>query len=472
MTPDATKNRPNVLILMMDATRATRLSCYGYPKATTPNLDQLAAQGVLYEQAIAPAPWTLESTASLFTGLYPSQHGTNFDHQFLEPQFTTLAEMLTAHDYQTALFGTVEWISDLFGMTRGFQSRTNYAQGLPWLRRYFKKTTKFEKALRYIRWTLYSNRYGKMTHEALHDMRRWFQQTHQANRPFFVMAHLADPHWPWYFHPKTTQVSGPKRPRILAPDAHRFIAGEVSFSEADLTLMNEYYDGEIRFLDDYLGKALGWLEANGHLEDTIVLVFSDHGEEIGDHGLLGHGWSVYEPELRVPMIIHHPTYFTGGQRITEPVQSVDVFPTVMELAGVDRGTVPNPLFGRSLLPDKVRANPRPFTISERLAPSVRRFERLMPNFDTTRIKRQLRGLRQRGPGYKLIWGSDGKHELYNLAHDPHELTDLAEREPEQLKALLAQLQQWQDSLGAVSFGQLQPEMEEVLKERLKDLGYL
>jgi arylsulfatase A-like enzyme len=203
-----------------------------------------------------------------------------------------------------------------------------------------------------------------------------------------------------------------------------------------------------------------------------VVVTADHGEEICEHNLIGHGWSVYDQLLHVPFVLYHPEHFTGGQRVSEPVQSTDLFPTILELAGIERKSVSNPMLGCSLLPDQVRVNPRNYTISERLAPSLKRFERVLPDFDITPLNRQLRAIRMRGLGYKMIWGSDGRHELYNLAQDPEETENLADREPERLQELNAQLQAWLEGLNVASFDQLHPEMEEELAARLQDLGYL
>jgi arylsulfatase A-like enzyme len=236
--------------------------------------------------------------------------------------------------------------------------------------------------------------------------------------------------------------------------------------------MVDYYDGEIRFLDHYVGQTLEWLQASGQLDNTLVVVTADHGEELTEHGLIGHGWSVYDWELHVPFVLYHPVHFAGGQRVSEPVQTVDLFPTILELLGLDRTTVANHLLGRSLQPERVQADPRPFTISERLAPSLRRFERVLPNFDVTPLDRQLRALRLRGPGHKLVWGSDGRHELYDLAKDPGEMENLADRDPERLQMLLDELQTWLDGLDAVSFDQLEQEMDETLAQRLRDLGYI
>jgi arylsulfatase A-like enzyme len=154
------------------------------------------------------------------------------------------------------------------------------------------------------------------------------------------------------------------------------------------------------------------------------------------------------------------------------VQHVDLFPTILELLGLEREVVSNQLLGRSLRPEAARTNPRPFTISERLAPSLRRFHRDFPHFDTTPLERQLRALRSRDSGYKLIWGSDKRHELYDLARDPGETKNLAALEPEKARKLQEQLEKWLASIDAAGLGPLQPELDELVAERLRDLGYL
>lgn len=465
--------RPNILIIVMDATRARQLSSYGYKRETSPNVDQVAAQGVLYEECIAPASWTLPAMASLFTGLHVSQHGTNFGYQYLEPQFTTIAEVLRGHNYQTALFSAGGWVSETFGMNRGFDACYNYVDGIAWMRRFFKKPTPIEKLLRLGKYYLLGGRRGKMTYETVRDVRRWFEKDYDSDRPFFILTHIGDPHWPWFHHPQFSWVDGSRKPpRVFAPDWHKWMAGELVLSEADRKMIVDFYDGEISFMDSYIGRMLNSLRAGGHLDNTLVVITADHGEELTEHGLMGHGLSAYENVLHVPLILYHRDHFTGGQRVSEPVQTLDLFPTILELLNINRQTVPNPLAGRSLQPDKVQADPRPFTISERLTPNLRRFQRVCPNYDTTPLNRHLRALRLRADKYKLIWGSDGNHELYNLAQDPNEMKNLASDELDKVQLLEAQVEAWLSAIDAAQFGQRELEMDEVVLERLRDLGYI
>ena len=463
--PSSLEKRPNILLIIMDATRADHLSCYGYGRQTSPNIDRLAANGVLYEQAISPAAWTLESFPSLFTGLYPSQHGTNIFHQYLDPRFKTMAEVLRDQGYQTALFSPGGWISTTFGFERGFETFRNYMYQNRLMRRFFKKTTRVEKVLRRVDDIWHGPSRGKLTHAVAHGVRTWFQTERHPDQPYFAVAH--------FLHPQFSFDGGRRGgPRRYAPNGTKHITGEQPLPEAELRLLQDYYDGEIAFLDHYIGQMLKQLRASGHLDNTIVIVTADHGEHLGEHHLLGHNMSVYEDLLRVPLVISHPDFFSGGQRVSEAVQSIDFLVTFLELLDIPRSAVSNPLPGRSLLPDKVRADPRPFTYSEFLSTKMRRFQRLGPGVDASHFERTLRALRMRESGYKFISGSDGRHELYDLKQDAAERTNLAEREPATVQALQNQLDSWLATLQVTALENLQPEMDSVVADRLRDLGYL
>ena len=153
----------NVLMLIMDATRADHLSCYGYERPTSPTLDRLAETGVLYEQCISPSSWTLPTMASIYTGLFVSQHGTSFLHQFLDTHWTTLGEVMQRAGYRTAMFGTGGWINRTFGFQRGFDCFETEVRGYKPLRRWFPQTTRIEKLARHIEKRLTADTQGKMT---------------------------------------------------------------------------------------------------------------------------------------------------------------------------------------------------------------------------------------------------------------------------------------------------------------------
>lgn len=464
--------QPNILLIVMDATRADHLSCYGYQRETTPTLDKIAAKGVLYDQCISPAVWTLASMASMFTGLYVSQHNTTIRHQYLEPQFITVAEVLRGYGYQTALFSAGGWVGETFGTSRGFITFHNYVDGIHWMRRLSKKATRVEKLLRWGKRYLVGSRQGKKTYQIARDLHHWFEQDRQPDRPFFAVAHFGDPHWPWFYHPPFSWRDGRQKcPRVFAPDGTRFVAGVLDLTAEELKMMVDYYDGEVSFLDHSIGMMLDGLEKSGHLENTLIIITADHGEHLGEHHLMGHELSVYEGLLRVPLILYHPEHFAGGERVSEPVQTLDLFPTILNMSHIDRDAVPNHLLGRNLQPDEVRTEPRPFTIAEYLGPNLRRLRRVCTNVDITPFDRQLRALRMHDTQYKLIWSSTGRYELYDLAQDPGETKNLADIEPGRVQKLHRQLDAWLATLDATELNPLEPEMEQTIIERLRDLGY-
>jgi arylsulfatase A-like enzyme len=360
-------------------------------------------------------------------------------------------------------------------MNRGFDTFRNYVEGAQWLPRFFRTTVPVEKLWRRVRRFLPGSRgrRDKKTCTIAQDLQDWLAQVRQPGQPFFAVAHFANPHWPWLLHPEFLwRKDGRKLPPRFAPEQMRFVAGELTLDEEELAMMVDYYDGEIAFLDHYIGKLLDGLQARGHLDDTLLVITADHGEHLADHGLMGHTLSVYESLAHVPLILYHSDGFAGGQRVGEPVQTLDLFTTILDMLNIDRDAVPNPLPGRSLQPDKVRTEPRSVTVTEYLAPHLRRLQRMCPSFDVTPFDRQLRALRTRDDPHKLIWSSDGRHELYNLAHDPGETENLLDRDLEKAEALLHQLETWLAALEAAEFDQLEPEMEQALVERLQHLGYL
>ena len=463
------ENRPNIILMVMDATRPDHLSCYGHHRPTTPHIDQIAAEGVLYEQAISPAAWTLPSHASLFTGLNVSQHGTHFKHQYVEPRFATLAEMLRLQGYRTAGFSQSAWVSETFGFHRGFETFRLTKRLLEGMRHLFKRETLLEKGLRFL-----IEGYYPMTRRTNGLIRQWLTRQHDEQSPFFFFVLYEDAHLPYRFRePYSSRYLGERigQARRVNQDPHKYMAGKVDMSEDDFEILRALYDVQLSFLDAMVGEFLDFLRDKGILDNTLLIITSDHGENIGDQGLMAHQYCVYDTLIHVPLIIRYPPLFPAGQRVYGQVQTSEIFTTIMSILGIEKEDIPNDVRGRSLVPAEVAANPLPFTIAEYLAPNMRRMLRVWPDGDYSRYDRQLRALRQ--DDYKYIWSSDGRNELYNLKLDPKELHNLIDSEPEKAQDLGAQLERWLASLERSQFeDELEPEMEEVLRERLEGLGYL
>lgn len=465
----ANRDRPNMVLVSMDATRADHLSCYGHERLTSPNLDRLAEQGVLYERCISPACWTLPSHASMFTGLYPSQHGTHFANQTLSDRFSTLAEALRSEGYQTCGFCANAWLDRPFGFSRGFDTyrlRSPLTEAVWRMGRAGRLAAKgFEK--------LYWSRGGRTSRSTIRWIRKWFSNVRIPERPYFLFALFSDPHLPHSVHAGARRFLGPdakKASRILQ-DPHRFIVNGRAMTESEHDLLSRRYDSQIACMDERIGELLDLLAHTSSFENTLIIVTADHGENLGDHGLMAHQYCLYETLIHVPLIIHFPSR-RNLRSVSVPglVQTHEIFATVLDAAGVDRRSLPNESTGRVLLPETVSMEPIPFAVSEELSPNLRRIRRVFPNFVCTRLDRQLRALRTER--YKFIWASDGSNELYDLEKDPGETRNLWALQPERARSMETQLEAWVASIQPYEGPPSEVQYDKIVAERLKGFGYL
>jgi len=272
----------SLLFITVDTTRADRLGAYGYEPARTPVMDRLAAEGTLFERAYAPAPETLPSHSSMFTGHYPPSHAVRLNLNFQLPaQAQTLAETLRDGGYHTVAVTSASVLDRSYGLHQGFLT--------------YDDTRRDGVAERR------GDRVTELALEALDQL---------DDRPYFLWAHYYDAHSP--FDP---------------PAAHR--------SDQDLPPDDpQLYDGEIAFVDEEIGKLLDGLEARGQLDDTLIVIVGDHGESLGEHGEAYHTLFVYDATIRVPLILRGPGV-SEGSRIEEPVSTIDLFTTTLRLLGFE-----------------------------------------------------------------------------------------------------------------------------------------
>ena len=277
--------RPNVILYVVDTLRADHLGIYGYSRATSPVIDRWAAEAVVFERAYAPSSWTRPSMVSLFSGLDPIRHGVEDRLDVIPADVALLSERLAAGGYATYAAVTNPQVLPTWGFGRGFDAFVD-----------LDSDTRGTRADAVSDWAV--ERMGELAGRA----------------PFFLYLHLLDPHLP-YAPPAPYDELFPRTP-ALAPD---WSTGR--------------YDGEIAFVDLEFGRILDALRRHGLEDDTLVILVADHGEELLDHGLIGHGANLFEEVVRVPLIVRFPDGAHAGRRLAAPVSLIDVAPTVLAVAG-------------------------------------------------------------------------------------------------------------------------------------------
>ncbi len=307
--------RPNVVVILVDTLRVDRVGMFGGGSKLTPFLDSLAPTGFVFERAYAQAPWTNPSIASLFTGRYPAQHGVVTFSAALGPGEQTLAESLSAEGYATGAFIANGLVSKNLGFDQGFERFDAY-----WAK---PKTVKDQ-------WSM-KPRANEVNAHAL----EWLDAERKAgDRPFFLYLHYFEPHPPFTPPESALKVTFGDRP-VPALDVISASIGFLPFLKKDDPVVRDFiatYDAEVLSVDQQIEALFGQLAARGLLDDTIFVFTADHGEELLDHGGAGHGRSLYEELIHVPLFIRWPRGVTTG-RSDRAVQLVDVAPTVLDLLG-------------------------------------------------------------------------------------------------------------------------------------------
>lgn len=472
-------SRPNILFVVLDSARPDWLSCYDGRLSASPNIDRLAQQSLLFETAISPSAWTFPSMASVFTGMLPTKHGGHDQHQTLDCGYPTLAEVFARNGYATAAFADVPYVGPLTRLDRGFQTMSNLRQDqvCAWHRAL--------KALGRVHRTL-ARRYLK-THETrvvFGEAMRWLERRRPAGRPFLLYIHSDETHAPFLpparYRRRFSGLSWSAM-HAINQDKQFFIGGTEAMGGREFELLHALARAEVCYVDEWIGRLMEYLDRRRLADDTVVVIAADHGDNVGEHGLLRHGLCLYDTLLRVPLIVRPPGG-AAGQRIRPMVQLIDLMPTLMTLAGLDEPATRAEFQGRCLI-DAVRRNEfAPFAVSELYPPGEQTramWRRKVPGFVDEYLRRYDRLLRSvRTNAHKLVWASNGQHELYDLRADPGETTNLIERFPALAAELHAQLDGWLASFphadGAPAHREPpgEAETDDATMARLRDLGYV
>ncbi len=462
-TVAAPEGAPDVLVVVIDTVRADHLSTLGYERETSPRLSRLAAEGTLFTDATSPSTWSLPSHASLFTGLYPSGHGTHAESRFLREEALTMAEAFARSGYDTACFTANPHISDSFSLTQGFayQDRAWAAGGGG---RSFMFINRLLDAVG-------QGAFDKGGALVTDNFARWTAGRSGDARPAFVFVNFLEAHFPYhqlppdYLHAFTDLTDSDLREQSLVTLAAQFgrrLDAETTAAAAEPA--RDMYDGGVLYTDMLVGRLLDALEEAGRLDRTVVVVLADHGELLGEYGIYGHGMSLHQEDLHVPLVVRYPGKVPAGLRVERPVSTVGVFATVADLAGI---AVPEGLHGGSLFAPDAEEDP---VLAERFIWDESR----TTDLDRLAINTRYRVYRE-GP-LKLAVTSAGEAYLFDLAGEGEAL-DLAQSQPELLARAMSGLRRAEAKLGLPPIGAVlvegaAPVLDDAARERLEALGYM
>jgi len=509
------KTQPDIVIVVLDTQRVDRLSCYGYEKATSPHLDELAADATRYTQAISPAHWTLPAHVSMMTGLYPTQHTVTQYTSVLPDKIPTLAERLRKAGYFNVLLSNNPFIGAMNnGVRRGFDRVANYsyigsglwtskfqpppkskgywAQFRYQVRRLLSQTlglnadshpTWWSTAMMTLVESLLHFRGGSKFYDTQHTMhaaadvliRR--RKLHRADQPIFTFINLMATHIPyapprWAMERFVFPELGSRSWREVIHSSNAFGLDVMNwfhtaapFDECQSRLSG-FYDAEVYAQDTQVGYFLAQLRQAGILDDTLLIVVADHGEHLGEKQRVNHSYGAYQPLAHVPLIIRGPRQGFAAKTDDRFISTRRIFHTVLQAAGAaqpEEQSLGLTAEGAEALPVVCEAEPSTW-ILERLARATQDAERL------AKSRQYIRALY--AGEHKLIANAYDPHERYAVRRDPQELQELSAADADTATKMQEMLKVFDDSIQKPQDGQVfAQEQDPAVLQRLKDLGY-
>jgi len=460
---------PNIIMIVMDAVRADSLSCYQRNKKTTPHIDRMAKEGTVFSKALSPSPWTLPAHASLFTGLYPSQHKAGWGHQNLDERFLTLAEYLAELGYLTVGFSENPWVSRNLGLAQGFSC---YYEMYVYPR--IAITPKVVGRAK--RMFLNYKETREFARDTVQNFKRWiFRNYHKKNsKSFFAFLNFMPGHLPNYPRPQFQFYRASKdelariEPVNLIPE--RYYLPQYRLNAKELNIMHTLYEGDVAYLDDNLGELFRFLKNFNVLDNTVLIVTSDHGENFGDHGLIEHQFCLYNSLLHVPLILFYPDKVKSGTTNNNPVSTIFLFQTVLDLIDVQENNDIQRIENRSLL--SINTDKYLYAEHDNPVGMLRGVigDEAPEDFNFEPFDKYLECIY--GPDFKFIWSSSGVHELYNMKIDWQERKNIVIEEESNAKTLYDQLQSWQKNMWKPQHLSEVKKLDKRTLDALKSLGYI
>ena len=473
--------RPRVVLLLsLDTLRADHLGFYGYEKFTSPVLDMIAAEGVVFEDASATSPWTLPSHASMLTGLYPKQHGVRTMATALPEDVPTLAALLAESGFETAAVINSTWLQkESFRITRDFDKYLFVAdvaerrspstwvtdQAIEWL-----GEVRDDRLFLFVHYyDVHTDYASEAAYEALFTTP--YDGVVDGSGWQLTLANLEDEHLELCKNDFdaikcTFGVLG--GPWVVDSSVER-----IQFDAADIRRLKELYDAGIRQLDTEVSRLFSWMRREGILDETLLVITSDHGEEFMDHGRVDHFLPVWQELVRVPLLFRGPGV-AAGVRVRAPVSLVDLAPTILALAGAETASEMAGLDLSPLLQDVSQGSSGSEAVVRALSDRYLYAEAaggLTYDLSMRGVFPVHRSVRK--GAHKLVWESKQEtYSLYDLAADPAESVDVRAQKPQIAEELMAEMQRRYTDETIEPAPENRVDLSDEDIERLRALGYM
>ena len=442
------KNSINVILISVDTLRADHLGCYGYKRETSPNIDSLAGDCVLFSNVYASSPWTLPSHVSMLTSLHGINHQVYQDDERMDPAITTLADLLRKRHFFCTAFTGGGFLSSVYGFSKGFDMYQESGGGV----------------------------HRQDEAEYLNGLVTEWLDTHSKDKNFFLFIHTYQPHDP-YACPE------PFKGMFLSDDAkwgHINLMGHLGgrpnlfkpLRERERQNIIDLYDGEVRYTDEALvGPLMRKLKQMDLYDRTMIVFTSDHGEEFYDHKSWGHGHQLYDESLKVPLLIKFPESEFGGTKIPNIVSLVDVMPTILEELRIDHRELS--LDGKSLLQIVKGKDKEDRSFWADIGDNVLNShvpQKISTNRGSEKFILNKKYTEEDLSFFEFPPPESGPAELYDLKADPLEEHNIADDRVALVNQLIRSIEALYSQ--ARKRTSLKPEIDEDLKEQLRALGYI